>query len=125
MEKTTKMLPVVLTKDERIDSAVTLSEKLQELAELDEQRRAEASRFKMLMDALQTEIDVLAGNVKEGTEERPIECELVYNHPRRGLKSLIRLDSLKTVEEWEMTDVDKKRAADQMQTRIPMPEELE
>lgn len=119
------MLPVVLTKDERIDSAVTLSEKLQELAELDEQRRAEASRFKMLMDALQTEIDVLAGNVKEGTEERPIECELVYNHPRRGLKSLIRLDSLKTVEEWEMTDVDKKRAADQMQTRIPMPEELE
>lgn len=125
MQKQTKMLPCLLTPDERIDSAVILSTKLQELSELEEQKKAEAAKFKLLMDALELEIEVLAHNVKTGTEDRPIECELVYNFPKRGMKSLIRLDTKETIEEWEMTDADKRDAANQLQTRIPMPEELD
>ncbi len=77
------------------------------------------------MDALETEIAILAHNVKTGTEERAIECELVFNLTKRGMKSLIRLDTMETIEELEMTDADKRDAANQLQTRIPMPDELD
>ncbi len=125
MEKIQRMLPCKLTQDEHIESAIILSEKLQELAGIEEEKKAANNIFKMKMDALETEIAILAENVKAGEEDREITCELVYNIPRRGMKSVVRLDTMETIEENDMTDADKRRAADQLQTRIPIPEENE
>lgn len=118
------MLACKLTQDEHIESAVLLSEKLQELAELEDERKAENARLKLKMDALETEIAILAGNVKAGEEDRQVECELVYHSPVRGMKQVIRLDTMEPIEESEMTDADKRQAADLLQTRIPIPDEI-
>jgi hypothetical protein len=99
--------------------AKNLTERLQVLNELEDERKREAQRLKFEMDAEETQVDYLAKCIREGVEEREVECEVVYNLPVRGMKQVIRLDSMEVVDEKEMTDQDKRRAADLLQTRIP------
>jgi hypothetical protein len=118
-EKKTLMLPVALTDEEKLEMAKNLTERLQVLNELEDERKREAQRLKFEMDAEKTQVDYLAKCIREGMEEREVECEVVYNLPVRGMKQVIRLDSMEVVDEKEMTDQDKRRAADLLQTRIP------
>lgn len=119
-EKKTLMLPVQLTDEERLELAKALTDRLAKLKELEEERKREAQRLKFDMDAEETQVDYLAKCVSTGEEEREVECEVVYNLPVRGMKQVIRLDTMDVVDEKEMTDQDKRRAADLLQTRIPV-----
>lgn len=118
-EKQTLMLPVHLTDSEKLEMAQQLTERLQSLNELEEERKREAQRLKFQMDAEETQVDYLARCIREGKEDREVECEIVYNLPVRGMKQVIRMDTMEVVDEKDMTDNDKRRAADLLQTRIP------
>lgn len=119
MEKVERMLPVVLTDADILDMSESLGKKLLELKEAETERKALANAAKMKCDALASEVSNLGKCVREKLEERPVECEWTYHQPRPGMKQLIRLDTAEIIDERDMSDKDKQRAADLKQLRIP------
>lgn len=119
MEKVERMLPCVLTEQDIMDMSQTLGEKIQEAEEIETEKKAAAASFKLQADALDAEISHLAKCVRTREEEREVACEWTYNVPRNGMKQLRRLDTFDVVDEKDMTDRDKSRAADLRQLRIP------
>lgn len=114
-------LPVELTDDERLDLSIELSEKLNELEEIEAEKKEANATFKLKTDALESQVSRLGKSVRTGTEEREVECRWVHHSPVRGMKSLIRLDrqgDSAVVEEREMTDYDRAQAA--LELQLPM-----
>jgi hypothetical protein len=119
MEKVERMLLCELTEQDILDMSQTLGEKLLTLEELETEKKAAAANFKLTADALEAEVSQLGKCVRERKEERAVECEWVYHVPVNGKKQLRRLDTYDVVEEKDMSDKDKQRAADLRQLRLP------
>lgn len=113
------MLPCVLTEQDIMDMSQTLGEKIKEAGKVEAAKKAAAANFKLQTDALDAEISHLGECVRTREEEREVSCEWTYNVPRNGMKQLRRLDTFEVVDEKDMTDRDKSRAADLRQLRIP------
>ena len=113
-----KMLPCELTDAEVLDIATEMSQKLEELDNVEAEKKAAAANFKLLTDALESEISIMAKSVRTKTEEREVDCEWVFNLPVPGMKQLIRLDTEEVVDEKDMTDMDKQMAADMKQYKM-------
>lgn len=81
-------------------------------AELELRKKAVDAQIKSDIEAQKAEISKLVNFIRNGTEHRMVECEVVMNHPRTGVKTVRRLDTGAVVRELRM-------AADEMQETLP------
>jgi hypothetical protein len=108
------MIPVALTDEEKIEIGQNLTEKLLRLRELEDQRKEEMQKFKMQIMGEAAEVQHLTDMLHNGTEERPVKCEVVYHMPVMGMKTIMRLDTNEPFDEKDMSAADKKRADELM-----------
>jgi hypothetical protein len=110
----TLMIPVALTDDEKIEAGENLTEALMMLRKLEEKKNFEMSLFKRQIKACNLDIQRLTDMLHNGTEDREVQCEVVYHMPVMGMKTIMRLDTNEPFDEKDMTAADKKRADELM-----------
>lgn len=120
MEKVARMLAVKLTEEETLEMAKTIGDKMLEVDNLENEKKAFTSSNKLKTEGLEAELSYLGRCVREGEEEREVECIWNYNQPVRGMKQLVRLDTHEIVDEKDMSARDNERVAELNQMRLPL-----
>jgi hypothetical protein len=95
MEKfrTEELLECVLTTDELITKGNELSKKTQEVSRLENSAKTTASEYKAKINACTAEIETLSLTISTKVEVRKVKCEIKYNNPIDGQKTIIRVDT--------------------------------
>lgn len=88
------------SQDEMLQLSKELAIANQEMDRLDEQRKSVTSDFKAKIDHQKSVIGVYSSKVNNGYEFRIVECEVEYHKPKKGNKTISRLD---TGESWVET----------------------
>lgn len=95
-------LPYTFTDPELMVVAKTLSEKLREQQNIEENKKTAVSQYDGQLKAVKSIVAVLSENVRRGHEYRSIECKVYLDTPRKGFKTVIRTDTYETVAEEHM-----------------------
>lgn len=111
-------LPCHLTEDEKSERAHDLALNVAEYNKIDDERKASAQEFNDKLKKLDTDQRKLARIVETGLEDRTVVCEWRYNTPRRGQKTLVRLDTHDDVQTDAMNIYDEEAAAAERQGRL-------
>lgn len=111
---TTRHLRHEFDKDERLENAKQLAEALSESDRIDGELERVKADFKSRTTTVQAKIGGLRDKVTSGYEMRETRCEWRYDDPKKGKKSLYRLDTDTIVETVEMSEADK-------QGELPLP----
>lgn len=82
-----------------------LANKVQEKESIEMSKKSANAVYKSQIDTVSQEINELATKVSNNYEYRDVACEVIYNQPRRGMKTYIRSDT-GTVFTEEMNDSD-------------------
>lgn len=85
-------LPVRLSAAEVAQRADDMAVKLAAIGELEERRKNVAAEFKEQIDTLRTEVGLLARQVRERSEQRDVECDLLLDF-EAGTAELVRRDT--------------------------------
>lgn len=93
------------TEAEAHDLAVELAESTKELRKIDEAKKKATKEFTIQMKGVKVVIDELSVKVADGFEYRDVACEVEYNKPQQGQKTLTRTDTGEQLTE-SMTDED-------------------
>lgn len=101
-----RRLPVDLTREERHERAMELSEKIAESRALEARRKAAAADFKAQDQEIRARADELSEAVKSGRESRPVECRWVRNDTYQRME-LHRLDTGEVIESRALTPAEK------------------
>lgn len=88
------------------DHSVALAMKNKELQSLEDEKKTVTSQYKARMNEAQETINKLSSYVTDGFEMRQVDCEIQYNKPKQGQKTIIRKDLNKTHAVEQMTDDD-------------------
>lgn len=91
----TKLLPVLFTKDEMLDLAKKSMETTLQIDDIENQ--------KAKLNGLYDYVTEISKKMKSGFEDRMVVCEVKYNCPHNGKKTVIRTDTGETVEIVNMT----------------------
>lgn len=97
------ILPCVLTTEEKASAADELATAIQRLESVDGERKATAATFKAQIDNIKDSAHKLSQKVKDGKENRAVDCELQLNHTKLTA-TLIRKDTNEVFDERPMTD---------------------
>lgn len=91
------------------DKSVQLANKTKEVASLVKKKKSVTSQCTAEINAAEAECAVLSNHVADGYEHREVECEVIFNQPTNGKKTIIRKDSntLVAVENMSKADYDK------------------
>jgi hypothetical protein len=91
------------------DLSLQLANKNKEVKSLIQKKKAVTSQCAAEINAAESACTVLSNQVADGYEHRDIDCEVVFNQPVNGKKTIIRKDSntLVGVEEMSKADWDK------------------
>ena len=84
-----------------------LAHQNQELARLEDRKNRAMSQLKSEIDAAQAEINCIAQTLARGYEEREVECEILYNTPEDGIKTIRRTDTSETIQVLQMSREEK------------------
>lgn len=122
MEKVERLLKCNLEPEELLLISESLGKNLQEMEDLEREKKSMASDIKFRGDALDALISHAGRCLREKSEERPVECVWYWNTPKRNRKQLVRTDTYEVVEETDMSDRDHQKAADANQTRMQFDE---
>lgn len=106
-KRSKELLECDLTSEELIEKGNELSKKNQEITRLEDEKKSVVSDFKARIDACHSKIGILSQAITTKKESREVECELQYNTPITGVKSLIRLDTHTSEKEMVMTQDEK------------------
>ena len=78
--RTTKeYLKYVFSQEEKADIAIEMAQKVSELSQAEDEKKAIMSDFKSRIDGLQARVNSAAIKLNNGYEMRSIECEVVPN----------------------------------------------
>ena len=105
--KITKLLECKLTPEELQRYGMQLAHQNQELARLEDRKKRAMSQLKSEIDAAQAEINCIAQTLARGYEEREVECEILYNTPEDGIKTIRRTDTGETIQVLQMSREEK------------------
>lgn len=64
-----------------------------EYGKVDRARASAAKEFKEELDGLDQEINRVSGKLQDGYEQRGMDCEIQFNVPKAGMKTITRLDT--------------------------------
>ena len=104
---TVENLECILSQDEMLKYADILANKNQEKARLEAEKKTIVSEFQAKINSAIAEIDRYSLALATKHETREVDCEIRYNSPDIGLKTIIRLDTGKEVRKVPMTNYEK------------------
>jgi hypothetical protein len=90
--------------NEQADNAQILAKSLAKIGKLNLELVAVKSQFKSQIDAEKAVADQMTLNLNQGYEYRDVVCEVRFNEPVDGKKSIFRTDSGELVEVRKMSD---------------------
>lgn len=102
--KVTKMLNCKFTTEELKDIGIKLALANQRLERLEDDKKQSQSQFKSDIDAANAEIKSLAQKLARGSEDRNVDCDVLYNTPNEGKKTIRRNDTGEIVQIQIMTN---------------------
>jgi len=74
-----------------------------QLEELEEAKKTVAAEFSSKIQSAKSQISKLATNINNGYDYREIKCEILFDVPETGYKTIKRLDTNEVVRVEEMT----------------------
>ena len=102
--KIKRMLNCKFTTEELKEIGIQLALKNQKRERLEDDKKQSMSQFKSDIDAADAEIRRLSQKLARGSEDRQIECEVFYNTPEEGKKTIIRNDTHEEISVDKMTE---------------------
>jgi len=106
-EKIYRSLPVKFTADQVSQFSDDLAEGVAKLVAIEDEKKQVASDYKSRIEALQAEVKRLARYVTQKQEFQQVECRMMLDHPKHGVKTLIRTDTGEIAAEETMTPADR------------------
>lgn len=91
------------------DLSMDLAGKTKEIVTLKKQKTSAVSQYTAKINEAEATCNSLSNKVADGFEHREVECEVIFNQPANGKKTIIRKDSntLVGVEAMTTSDWDK------------------
>src|SRR5438552_2208548 len=105
----TQKLRCVLTKDEKVEAGKELAEATNALKEIEDDKSQVSADFKAKIAAEEARIAVLSTKLRGGYELRDVECHIIFDKPKVGIKRTIRTDTDEILNESPMTEEEKQR----------------
>ena len=102
--KIKRMLNCKFTTEELKEIGIQLALENQKRERLEDDKKQSMSQFKSDIDAADAEIRRLSQKLARGSEDRQIECEVFYNTPEEGKKTIIRNDTHEEISVDKMTE---------------------
>lgn len=102
--KTKEFLKYQFTHDELHQKGSDLARINSELISIENEKKAVTAEFKAKQDGKQAEIEVISNHINNGYEHRYIECEVRFNDPNTGMKTIYRKDNGELVRKESMTE---------------------
>jgi hypothetical protein len=75
------------------DLSQALASKNKEIKILKKQKTSVVSEYTAKINAAEANCDDLSNKVSDGYEHREVDCEVIFNQPAQGKKTIIRKDS--------------------------------
>lgn len=85
------------------DLSQTLAHKTKELAEVTEEKKTVSSQYAARLNEIKAKTNTLSNQITDGFEMRDIECDVEFNFPKQGFKTVTPRNGQKPIEE-KMTD---------------------
>lgn len=105
----TQHLPVKLTDAELLACGMNNATARKQIAQMERELKAAQQKIKADVEALEAVIDVNTECISTGRQERPVECVILLDTPKRGQKTTYRLDTLESVRTETMTGEESQR----------------
>lgn len=102
--KTKKLLNCKFTDEEMRQFGITLAQEAQRKERLEDAKKQSASQFKADIDAMDAQIRSLSQKLARGSEDRYVDCDVFYNSPEEGKKTIVRTDTGETLSVSPMTE---------------------
>lgn len=102
--KTTRILNCPFTTEELKEIGVKLALENQRKERLEDEKKQSQSQFKSEIDAADAKIKSLAQKLARGSEDREIECDILFNTPEESKKTVKRGDTGEVVQVLDMTE---------------------
>jgi hypothetical protein len=96
-------LKCLLTDVQKIRTAEALARSLQDRETLEEEKKQQAHEFAERMDGMNKSIKKAFITLQNGYEYRWISCKVLYNDPKAGEKTLVRIDTGEVVRVEDMS----------------------
>jgi hypothetical protein len=96
-------LKCLLSDVQKIRTAEALARSLQERETLEEEKKAQAHELAERMDGINKSIKKGSITLQNGYEYRWISCKVLYNDPKPGEKTLVRMDTGEVVRVEDMS----------------------
>lgn len=96
--KTIRNLKYVYSEEERVALSIDLATCNNKLTALENEKKTYVSQIAASINEHKERIAGLSNKVANGYEFREVECEVTFNKPKNGRKTIVRMD---TGEEWE------------------------
>jgi len=123
-QQTTELfLEYVFTREELEQFGKDLARDTAKQSELDGNKKMAMSQFKAEIDACAAKANVTADHIRSGREMRMVECEIRYDKPGRGRKSVVRTDTREIVKVMDMEPFEKQGELPLVEEPPPPPEE--
>lgn len=104
--------------------SMDLAGKTKEIVTLKKQKTSAVSQYTAKINEAEATCNSLSNKVADGFEHREVECEVIFNQPTNGKKTIIRKDSNTLVGVEAMTTSDWDKINDE-QTLFPLDESLQ
>jgi len=75
------------------DLSMALASKNKEIVTLKKQKSSAVSQYAAKINEAEANCNDLSNKVSDGYEHREVECEVIFNQPAQGKKTIIRKDS--------------------------------
>lgn len=95
--KTKKLLNCKFTDEEMRQFGITLAQEAQRKERLEDAKKQSASQFKADIDAVDAQIRSLSQKLARGSEDRYVDCDVFFNSPEEGKKTIVRTDTGETL----------------------------
>ena len=106
-------LRCAFTEKELLERGKQMAEKHGELAGKKEELDTIKSQFKSQIEGLEAAIETLSKALTSGYEYRPVTCTVLFDSPKAGAKTTIRMDTMEEVSIDQMTPAE-------MQSELPL-----
>ena len=97
-QKITRALTHKFSDEEIKEMTESLTSQMMDVVVLQLEKKEATAEFKRKIDRLQEQNNRLAVWLHDGEKEQPVACEVTFNKPKAGFKTIIRMD---TYEKWE------------------------
>lgn len=98
------------TREELRELGLRLAAKTQELYSARDALKASAASARAFINECEAEAGIMVRALNELAEWREVECWVMYNSPRRGVKSIVRRDTGEVDHQEPMTPAELQRA---------------